>query len=113
MRSLLTVQVENEVVLEFDRNTRLPGRQRDFLDKMDEDMDQGIEMSGYTISQPDTLERARYVTMHLLQALDNGDQGMISAACSYLIQRVPALSHIQVKYDNQNDRHFELIFDDD
>lgn len=101
MKSLLSLKIDGNIVLEFDRNTRLPGRQRDFLDKMDEDMSQGILLAEKNISNPDNLQRAHYVAMHLLQAFEEGDQSMISAACAYLIHRLPALNTIQVDHDSQ------------
>ncbi|MFP3874996.1 MAG: hypothetical protein ACLFQT_03145 [Thiohalophilus sp.] len=97
MQSLLRLKIDGDTVLEFDRNTRLPGRQRDFLDKMDEDMDRGIELADEHIAEPDSLQRAHYVAMHLLKAFDEDNQAMITASCAYLVQRVPALNTIEVQ----------------
>ena len=97
MHVLLELEIDGEVVLEFDRNARLPGRQRDFLDKMDEDMDKGIQLAGRQVSQPDRLQRAQYVAMHLLQAFRENNQGMINATAAYLSQRLPELKRIQVQ----------------
>lgn len=101
MQSLLTLKIDGKIVQEFDRNTRLPGRQRDFLDKMDEDMSQGIRLAEKYVSEPDNLQRARYVAMHLLQAFEKADQGMITAAFAYLAQRMPALNTVQIDHDSQ------------
>lgn len=110
MHNLLKLTIDGEVVFEFDRNTRLPGRQRDFLDKMDEDMDRGIQLADEHIAEPDSLQRARYVAMHLLKAFDDDNQAMISASCAYLVQRVPALNTIEVR--NRGDQaRLQLILD--
>jgi len=101
MKSLLSLKIDGNIVLEFDRNTRLPGRQRDFLDKMDEDMSQGIRLSEKYIPEPDDLQRGYYVAIHLLQAFEEGDQSMITATCAYLVQRLPGLNTIQVDHDSQ------------
>lgn len=97
MRSLLILEIDGDSVLEFDRNTRLPGRQRDFLNKMDEDMDQGIRLSHGHIPDPDVMQRARYVAMHLLQAYQEENQPLIAATCAYLVQRVPTLNTVRVE----------------
>lgn len=110
MQNLLKVNIDGEVVFEFDRNTRLPGRQRDFLDKMDEDMDRGIELADRHISQPDSLQRARYVAMHLLQAFNENNQPMITATCAYLVQRVPGLNTVKIKHV-ADETHLQLILD--
>jgi len=110
MRSLLSLEIDGEVVFEFDRNTRLPGHQRDFLDKMDEDMDRGIQLVGSDIREPDILQRARYVALHLLQAYRENNQPMLTATCAYLVQRVPALNTVKIEHDNQ-ETHLQLILD--
>lgn len=110
MHSFLKLRIDGEMVLEFDRNTRLPGRQRDFLDKMDEDMDQGIQLANMHVREPDSLQRAHYVALHLLQAYREDNQSMITATCAYLIQRVPTLNTVAIEQDNQETR-LQLILD--
>ncbi|MFO8025332.1 hypothetical protein [Thiohalophilus sp.] len=97
-------------MLEFDRNSRLPGRQRDFLKKMDEDMDRGFLFAGEPVSSPDKLQRARYVAMHLLQAFDENNQSMITATCAYLVQRLPDLNTVEVEHV-MGEIHLQLILD--
>ena len=60
---MLEVVVNGETVLSFDHNSRAPGHQRQFLDSMDLDMDEGIEMGGEQIASPDDMQRAKYVSM--------------------------------------------------
>ncbi|MEX2367639.1 MAG: hypothetical protein WD601_13635 [Pseudohongiellaceae bacterium] len=110
MQSLLNLQIDGETVLEFDRNTRLPGPQRDFLDKMDEDMDRGIQLADESIREPDTLQRAHYVALQLLRAYQENNQSMIAATCAYLVQRVPALNTIKVE-QAARDSQLRLILD--
>lgn len=101
MRSLLELKIDGRVVLEFDRNTRIPGRQRNFLDKMDEDMDRGIQLADVRIPNPDQLQRARYVAMHLLQAFQHDNESMIAATCAYLTRRLPDLKQVEVETGGQ------------
>lgn len=110
MRSYLVLQIDGEDVFEFDRNTRLPGHQRDFLDKMDEDMDRGIELANVHIDNPDTMQRARYVALHLLHAYQEENHPLLTATCAYLIQRLPALNTIVVEQQEEQS-HLQLVLD--
>jgi len=95
MMATLTVYINGEEVLQYDKNTRHPGKQRQFMDKMDLDMDNGIEINGESISSPDKSQRANYVAMNLLYGIEKEDQGMISATCGYLVNRHSELNQIR------------------
>ncbi|MGD8526969.1 MAG: hypothetical protein PVJ63_12020, partial [Thioalkalispiraceae bacterium] len=73
---MLEVVVNGNTVIKYDRNTRLPGHQRQFLDSMDLDMDEGFEIEGEQISSPDTMQRAKYVAMSMIMALHVGNEDM-------------------------------------
>lgn len=106
----LVVTLNGQAVVEYDRNKRLPGHQRQFLDRMDEDMDKGVELAGEWCAQPDQTQRAQYVAMHLVQALQKDEDQVIAAACAYLANRLPDLK--QVKAIEQGEEFFmDLIFD--
>ena len=110
MSSKLVVVINGQAVVEYDRNKRLPGHQREFLDKMDADMDQGININGEIIPEPDLKARAKYVAMHLINAIVNENDGMIAALSAYLANRLPELK--QIKANEQNDEFsFDLVFD--
>ncbi len=109
MSNLLRVYLNGSKVLEYDKQTRLPGKQRQFLDSMDQDMDEGIELNGENISSPGKKQRVRYVAMHLLHAIETETEGMIGATCAWLAQREPALN--QVLATEQGDEiNMELLF---
>lgn len=110
MRAYLTLLIDNQAVYQVDRNTRLPGRQRDFLDKMDEDMDQGIQLGEEQIANPDSMQRARYVAQHLIQAYQDDNQPLMTATSAYLINRLPSLNTIRVELHDQQS-HLQLILD--
>lgn len=110
MSSKLVVVINGQAVIEYDRNKRLPGHQREFLEKMDMDMQQGIEINGEQIPNPDPKSRAKYVAIHLINAIVNEQDGMIAAACAYLASRLPELK--QIKVNEQNEAFsFDLVFD--
>jgi hypothetical protein len=109
MSNKLTVVLNGQAVIEYDRNIRLPGHQREFLDKMDMDMDKGIEMNGQSAAKPDLGVRAQYIAMHLIQAIQNDNESMISAMCAYLANRLPDLK--KVIADEQGEKFtVDLVF---
>lgn len=110
MRSMLEILVNKQIVMEYDRNARLPGMQRGFLDKMDLDMDEGIEFNNKHYDNPDTLQRSKYVAMKLLQAIQTNNHGMVNAMCAYLINRLPKLNQISAEKTGEEVEIY-LIFD--
>ena len=73
-------------------------------------MDQGIILVEQEIDEPDTPQRARYIAMHLIMAVLDGNDAKISAMCAWLATRLPELK--QVKAITRNEEiELELIFD--
>jgi hypothetical protein len=106
---VLEVVVNGENVLTFDRNTRYPGHQRQFLDSMDLDMDEGFELEGEKISSPDTMQRAKYVAMSLIVALHANNEEMATTMCAYLANRLPDLKQVRA-IDNGTEVEMDLLF---
>ncbi len=106
----LVVVVNGQAVIEYDRNKRLPGHQRQFLDKMDHDMDQGIELGGKKIDKPDLQDKAKYVAVHLINAVVNEQDSMIAAMCAYLATRLPDLKQVKA-FEVKDEFSFDLVFD--
>ncbi|WP_455206955.1 hypothetical protein [Kaarinaea lacus] len=94
MRSTLEILLDSTVVMEFDRHARLPGKQREFLIKMDNDMDQGIELDGKHYPDPDILQRGKYVAVNLVHAIQVKNRSMMIAMCAYLVTHLPTLKQI-------------------
>lgn len=112
MNVKLIVALNGQDVIEYDRNVRLPGHQRQFLDKMDLDMDEGVTMNGQFSAKPDLGVRAQYIAMHLVQALLKDNEAMISAMCAYLATRMPDLK--KVKADEQGENvSIDLVFNEE
>ena len=106
---MLEVVVNGETVLTFDSNTRFPGHQRQFLDSMDLDMDEGFELEGEQISSPDTMQRAKYVAMSLFVALQANNEEMANTMSAYLAHRLPDLKQVRA-IDNGNEVEMDLLF---
>ena len=107
---VLTVVIDGQAVIEYDRRKPLVSRQQSFLDRMDRDMDRGIDLDGHQQVSPDLLARARFVANSLLQALQAQNDSVAAATCAYLALRLPELK--QVRADNKDGQmHIELVFD--
>lgn len=104
----LEILVNNEIVFEFDRNYFIEEEQLVFLDKMDADMDKGIKIHGELLMNPDSQQRATFVSMNLIKALKQDNAAIRTASCVYLINRYPKLTEVHVN-DDDNRINIELI----
>lgn len=112
MPSKLRIVLNGNEVYEYEKNTRHPGKQREFLNNMDLDMDEGIEIDGQIISAPDKMQRAQYVAMSALYGIKKGSDGLVSAACGYLVTRLPDLKQIQA-LEKGGEVAMDMIFDEE
>ena len=104
----LTIFVNDQVVYEYDRETALEERQLTFLEKMDSDMERGIKIHGELMTNPDSKQRARFVAMNLINALQQENEAAISVSCAYLASRLPELFEVHVN-DHERRVNIELI----
>lgn len=110
MANKLTVYINNESVVEYDRNKRLPGKQREYLDKMDSDMDGGFKLGDEQIDKPDAKDRAKFVAMTLIHSLDADNEQMIVATCAYLATREASLVEVRANAEGDN-MMLDLVYD--
>jgi hypothetical protein len=110
MARLLLVYLNDELAYEHDRSMRLPGHQRLFLDKMDEDMNAGISMGGEFIAKPDENIRMNYVAMKLVQGILADNQALIAATSSYISMRFETLKEIHA-HEQGEQVSMSLIFE--
>ena len=87
----LVIFINHKVVFEFDRVVLLEVEQSSFLDKMDNDMKVGIKIDGELLENPDDLQRATFIAMNLIKALQQNNDATIFATCAYLVNRLPKL----------------------
>lgn len=112
MSDKLYIELNGAAVLEYDRNIRLPGHQRRFLDKMDEDMSEGFELAGEAIEQPNPVQRAQFVAIQLMNAMQQNEDGLTAATCAYLANRYPDMRKIVARELGDN-VSLELVFNEE
>ena len=111
MSEKLFIERNGTTVLEYDRNIRLPGHQRQFLDRMDVDMSTGIKLAGQTIQEPDPIQRAQFVAVQLMSALQRDEEGLIAATCAYLASRYPEMRKVVAREQGDN-ISLDLVFNE-
>lgn len=97
--NIITFLVNDQVVFEYDRDTVLQDEQLDFFDKMDRDMDRGVKIRGELFSEPDNHQRATFVALNFIRAMQQQNQGAIAVSCAYLSTRLPGLHEVHVSDD--------------
>ncbi|WP_455212162.1 hypothetical protein [Kaarinaea lacus] len=110
MSQQLVVLLNGESQLQYDRSKPLPEQQREFLDKMDTELQHGVTINNQNIDRPDIQQRAQFVALNLIQAILNSEEQKAAAMCAYLAVFLPDLK--QVKAEQQADGVFiDLVFD--
>lgn len=110
MSEKMVVVIDGQPQLEYDRSKSLPEHQQSALDRMDETMDQGIELPTGRLDLPNALQRAQFVALQLVQAIGEGNEPMAAATCAYLAERVPELQQVRAEH-RITGLHLDLVFD--
>lgn len=111
MSDKLTVVVDGQAVLEYDRNKILAETQLGYLERMDEAMARGIRIGQQQFDSPDLQQRSQFVALELVKALHDGNDALIAASCSYLANRLPDLLQVIAKQVEGNGLLCDLVFD--
>ena len=112
MNNILTVMVENQSVIEYDRDVPLPAKQLAYLDKMDAQMDGGFAVGEDWVANPDPIQRAEFVSAALFQALRDNNEGLIAASTAYLANRFPELKQVKSS-ETAGETNIRLVFDEE
>ncbi len=110
----LHVLLNNEAVLQFDRNKTLPEEQLQYLDNMDARMDDGVQDEEEILKSLNPLQKAQFVANSMINGLLNDDFNQAMAMCTYLGDRIPNLK--QVICNNNEDEEgmqIEFVYDQD
>ncbi len=95
--AMLVVLVNEVVEVEYHRGKPLDDSQRLCLRRMDEQMDAGVPLGADTVARPDTLQRAQFVAIQVLEGLQDGNDALIAAGCAYLATRLPDLTQVKAR----------------
>lgn len=94
MADILTVVINDDAVLEYDRDKALPERQLVFLENMDAELAESVVVDGVRLSRPELGERSRFVALNLISALNEGNDPKAAAMCAWLATRLPDLQQV-------------------
>ena len=108
---VLTILIDNQAQLTFDRSRTLPDKQLLYLDRMDAQMNDGLQLDDARIEQPDALQRAQFVAVHLIEALQQDNEALVAASCAYLARRLTDLKQVKALLV-EGGFSVELVFDE-
>lgn len=112
MSDKLTIVLNGQAVVEYDRDKPLPQHQQSYLDKMDAELDKGLQLGGENYQDPNRHQRAQFVALQLFQALEANNDAVIAASCAYLATRLPDLKQVVGKnIEGQTGVACDLVFD--
>jgi hypothetical protein len=104
MADRLTIYRNGELAYEVDKRDALARMQFAYVQRMDADMDRGIDLDGERITSPTQAQRTHFVIGQLLDAVSINDSRGIAMMCRYLAQRMPELDAIRVEEDGDEYR---------
>ncbi|MFK5913689.1 MAG: hypothetical protein QM484_04870 [Woeseiaceae bacterium] len=114
MSDVMVVLVNGEAMFEYDRTKPLAEHQRQYLDKMDTQMDAGIALGDETVVNPDQQQRAQFVAFTMISAIQQDNEAVIAAMSSYLAVRYEGLKQVKADTDESTKKvMFDLIFDEE
>lgn len=112
MSDIMVVLFNGEALFEYDRTKPLAENQRQYLDRMDQQMDAGITLGSESIENPDQQQRAQFVAFTLVRAIQEDNEAVIAAMNSYLAVRYSDLKQVKADTDEESEKvMFDLIFD--
>lgn len=112
MSNMMAVLLNGVAQLEYDRDKPLTDYQRTYLEKMDKKMDEGIELDGKLINNPDDNDKAQFVVANLVNAMKSDNPGLTSALCTYIADGMPDLKQLHIEESN-GEVSVNFVFDED
>lgn len=111
MAEQLVIYCDGAERYRFDKRDGLARMQFAYVQRLDADMDRGIELDGERVLCPDLPQRTRFVIGQLLHAVNSNDSRTLGLLCRWLAQHVPALDAIRIA-DSGDEVDVELGYDD-
>ncbi|ESQ09680.1 MAG TPA: hypothetical protein DDY14_02685 [Chromatiaceae bacterium] len=110
MNHMMAVLLNGIAQIEFDRTKPIPDHQGAFLKEMDRKMDQGVDLGGKLVSNPDLGQRAQFVAANLAHAIKTNNEAKAAAMCTYLAVRMTDLKQVKIREEGE-DFSIELDFE--
>ncbi len=107
--------LEGQEVLSYDRSQALPEKQREYLDIIDAQMDEGFILSDQKIEHPNLQQKTQFVALNLVAALTKNDDKTAIIMFTYLVNRMPELKQAKAKTkttDSGQQVGVEFVFDE-
>ena len=95
--NILSFFINDQLAFEYDRSMELGDKQLEFLERMDRDMDRGFKIYGEMVAEPDSKQKATFVAMNMLKAMQQDDNSKIMASCAYLSSRLPHVVEVHAR----------------
>lgn len=92
---ILNVFVDEQCI-ELDIPDSMLAEADDFFDKMDADLEGGLQLGRQWVERPGPEERCKVVGDKLLAALENENQPMIGMMAAYILKRLPGVSGVRL-----------------
>ena len=112
MSNMMAVLINEVAQLEYDRDKPLTDYQNTYLEKMDQQMDEGIQIDGELLKGPDLNQKIQFVAGNMLSAMKSENEGMTSALCTYLATRLPDLKQVKIT-EKDDEISIDLVFDEE
>ncbi|MDH5471636.1 MAG: hypothetical protein OEY87_05825 [Gammaproteobacteria bacterium] len=109
MKNLVAV-INGDAQIEYDRSKDLPPHQQQYLEKMDQKMDEGIPHGAGHLFAPDIQQKAQFVADQLVMAIKSDNEQLIAATMAYLATRLPELQQVMAE-DKDGEVSIKLIYD--
>ena len=106
----LVVQVDGEVVLEYDRRKPLNKRQREDLSRIDSRLSADTKAGEQSDTEANPLKFTEIVACALVRALQTNNDQVTAASCAWLANRIPELTQVKAKIEDGEHISVELVF---
>ena len=110
MLDILAIVVNDQLKLEYDRAKELPENQQQYLNNIDHKFSSGLELQGEQIDKPTIEQKARYMSLILMESIIYQEDDKAAVSMAWLATRLPDLKQLKAIVDEQG-AQFELIFD--
>ncbi len=108
--TILAIVVNDQLLMQYDRDKALPESQQHYLSKLDEKFDRGIELQNEQIDHPNIEDRAKFMALSLMEGIIYQEDNKAAASMAWLATRLPDLKQVKAIVDEKGTQ-FDLIFD--